>query len=119
MKCWTRDCKNDARKGKRYCGSCSNKKYREKYPLKYWYTTLKSNAKRRRKPFTLTLEQFGEFCMKTGYDEKKGKTADSLSVDRIKPWLGYSADNIRAITLSDNSKLRNDPTYEVKEVCPF
>jgi len=119
MKCQTENCQNEARLQRKFCYTCEKRKYREKYPLKYWYTTLKMNAKRRRKEFTLTLDQFSDFCMKTGYDEKKGKTADSLSVDRIKPWLGYSVDNIRAITLSDNSKLRHDPTYEIKETCPF
>jgi hypothetical protein len=77
------------------------------------------NAKRRRKPFDLTLEQFSNFCMKTGYGELKGKTATSLSVDRIRSWEGYTVNNIRAISLSDNTKLRNDPTYEVDEFCPF
>jgi hypothetical protein len=118
MKCQTEGCQNET-KHRKLCAKCAKRKYREKYPLKYWYDTLKTNAKRRGKEFTLTIEQFSDFCKKTGYNEKKGKTANSLSVDRIKPWLGYSADNIRAITLSDNTKLRNDPTYEVKEVCPF
>jgi hypothetical protein len=65
------------------------------------------NAKRRGKEFTLTLKQFEEFCNKTGYDEKKGITADSLTVDRIKDHLGYSVDNIQAITLSENVKKEN------------
>jgi hypothetical protein len=119
MKCKTPDCFNQAIKYRLICGKCRTRKYREKYPLKYWYDTLKMNAKRRGKEFDLTLEQFSEFCKKTGYDEKKGKTADSLSVDRIKPWLGYSANNIRAITLSDNTKIKNNSTYEIKEICPF
>jgi len=42
-----------------------------------------------------------------------------LSVDRIRPEEGYVYDNIRAITLSDNVKRERDPTYEIKETCPF
>ena len=119
MICQTGGCQNEARLHRKLCHKCEKRKYREKYPLKYWYDTLKMNAKRRGKDFNLTLEQFGTFCMKTGYDEKKGRTAESLSVDRIRPEEGYVYDNIRAITLSDNVKRERDPTYEIKETCPF
>lgn len=119
MKCTTETCQNKAVIHKRFCEKCTKRKYREKYPLKYWYTTLRSNAKRRRKDFTLTIEQFSEFCIKTGYDEKKGKTADSLSIDRIKDWEGYTVDNIRAITLSKNTQRRYDPSVAPEDNCPF
>lgn len=118
MNCQTESCPNEVEKGRRFCSKCIKRKYREKYPLKYWYDTLKMNAKRRGKEFTLTIEQFGEFCMKTGYDEKKGKTADSLSVDRIRNWEGYHFNNIRAITLSENSK-KKDLSLIPDEYCPF
>ena len=119
MKCTTEGCLNEAQPLRRICGKCRSIKYREKYPLKYWYNTLKHNARRRGKSFTLTIDQFETFCMKTGYDKYKGKTATSLSVDRIDNTLGYSMDNIRAITLSDNTACRYDPTYEPEEFCPF
>lgn len=119
MKCWSRDCKNQARKQRRYCTSCEKRKYREKYPLKYWYDTLKMNAKRRRKEFTLTLKEFEKFCNTSGYDKKKGKTADSLSIDRIKDWEGYTNENIRAITLSQNTQRRYDPSVVPEDNCPF
>jgi hypothetical protein len=119
MKCQTEDCTNESREHRKLCYKCAKRKHREKYPLKYIYDTVKANAKRRGKEFTLTFDEFKEFCMKTGYDEKKGKTPDSLSIDRREPLNGYSKDNIRAITLSDNTKVRNDPTYEVKEICPY
>lgn len=119
MKCKHKDCTSEASLGRRECEKCRSRAYRFRYPLKYWYSTLKMNAKRRGKDFSLTLEQFSEFCNKTGYGELKGKTATSLSVDRIRPLEGYSYDNIRAITLSDNSKREYDPTYEPDIYCPF
>lgn len=119
MKCKTESCINETAPNRTICNKCRTRNYREKYPLKYIYDTVKANAKRRGKEFTLTLEQFSTFCNKTGYDAKKGKTSDSLSIDRRNPLNGYSEDNIRAITLSDNTKVMNDPTYEVKEICPF
>src|ERR1035437_5243365 len=119
MKCITKGCLNETGLQRKTCYKCEKRKYRAKYPLKYWYDTLKMNAKRRRKPFTLTLEQFTEFCKRTGYIEKKGKTAESLSVDRIKASEGYHASNIQAITLSDNSKKMHDDKMKPKDNCPF
>lgn len=119
MKCLTEGCINEAVKGRRFCHTCTKRKYRQKYPLKYWYDTLKMNAKRRGKVFDLTLDQFENFCIKTGYNEKKGKTADSLSIDRRDAEKGYTKSNIRAISLSDNSKRRFDPSVAPEEDCPF
>jgi hypothetical protein len=76
------------------------------------------NAKRRRKDFTLTINQFETFCKQTGYDEHKGKTANSLSIDRVNNDRGYHFDNIRAITLSENS-IKNDSSLIIDDYCPF
>lgn len=125
-KCKTKGCKNKAMKDRTICCTCKSKRYKEKYVLNYIFQTLKDNAKRRGKDFTLTLDEFKEFCEKTGYDKKRGKTAWSLSIDRRDPCLGYSKDNIRAITLSDNSKLANGTIVDVpdylklvEEECPY
>jgi hypothetical protein len=120
MKCITEGCTNKAREKRKICTTCKTRKYRAKNPLKYWYDTLKSNARRRGKEFTLTLEQFQEFCIKTGYDESKGRTADSLSVDRVDDTQGYHYYNIQAITVSDNSKKKQtDASLRPEETCPF
>jgi hypothetical protein len=123
MRCQTEECENEARDkksgGGKYCSKCVKRKNREKYPLKYWYDTLKMNAKRRRKDFTLTLNEFEAFCKKTGYSELKGKTATSLSVDRRNDKLGYSADNIQAITLRDNTLKKMDDAMKPDDNCPF
>jgi hypothetical protein len=67
----------------RYCSRCRTRKSRQNNLLRYWFLTLKNNAKRRGKRFTLTLQQFTDFCKETGYAEGKGIKADSLTVDRI------------------------------------
>jgi hypothetical protein len=118
MICQTEGCQNEARLHRKLCHKCEKRKYREKYPLKYWYDTLKMNAKRRGKDFSLTLEQFETFCKQTGYNELKGKTASSLSIDRINNDRGYCFDNIRAITLSENSS-KKDLSVVIDEYCPF
>lgn len=74
--------------------------------MKYFYKVLRSNAKRRGHAFTLTFEQYEKFAIETGYAELKGKTKHSLSIDRRDPSRGYHADNIRAVSLSLNSRLQ-------------
>lgn len=64
---------------------------------------MRSNAKRRNKVFTLTLEQFKQFCEETDYINKRGKTGKSASIDRIDNNKGYEIGNIRILTLSENS----------------
>jgi hypothetical protein len=119
MKCATDGCINERVAQRTFCHKCRQRKYRSNHPLRAWYQNLKTNAKRRGKPFTLTLEQFSDFCKQTGYDEKKGRTADSLSVDRINASEGYHAWNIQAITLSENSKKKYDDAVKPDDNCPF
>jgi len=76
----------------------------ETNPLGYTYSRLKQNAKRRRKTFTLTLEQFGQFCTETNYLELKGKQGSNLSIDRINNGKGYEVGNLQVLTLSANSR---------------
>lgn len=64
---------------------------------------LKDNSKRRNIFFDLTFEQFQEFCYETDYIKKVGKSSLSYSVDRIIEELGYTAGNIQAIPIRDNT----------------
>lgn len=86
------------------CSRCRNFQWREKYPLHYSFKNLRARARQRGKDFTLTREQYIEFAVKTDYARLKGTTALSLSIDRIENGRGYHADNIQAITLSQNSR---------------
>lgn len=115
-KCITSGCRNKHRVKKRYCGYCVTKKYRQDHPIRYAYMTLRDNAKRRKKFFDLTFEQFSAFVAKNNYMELKGRTAQSLSIDRERNELGYTATNIRAITLSENDKKRNYVDYPGKQM---
>lgn len=81
-----------------YCSKCQ----RLKNPEKYAYQTLKDNAKRRGKEFTLTFEQFSEFAVKTSYIARKGRKKDSLHIDRIYENNGYTKENIQTLTNSEN-----------------
>ena len=77
-------------------------KYRLSHPIRNAYHNLRTNAKRRGKEFTLTIEQFREFCDKTSYMELKGRSAKKLQIDRIENDKGYTADNIQALNGAKN-----------------
>lgn len=103
-KCVTRYCRNSAREGRSICRTCESRKRREKDPVRAAFDNLRSNTKRRKKEFTITLEEFEKFCAETEYMFGKGRTATSYHIDRIDPEKGYSIDNIRVLTNSENVK---------------
>lgn len=101
-KCQTRHCKNKPQG--RFCGTCRARKWRIEHPEKYAYNNLKNRAKQRGIEFTLTFDQFKKFCVKTKYIAGKGRHRDGLTIDRRDERKGYTIDNIRTLTLSENIK---------------
>lgn len=108
------------RRGRRTscCPKHNWQRYKEKYPLRYAFQKLRARAAERGHAFTLTFEQYEQFAIKTNYATLKGKSSQSLSVDRIDPKRGYHADNIRAITLRENSRRQftNMPEWMKEEL---
>jgi hypothetical protein len=90
------------------CACHAQQAWRKGHPEMAQYARLKANAKRRRKPFEITREDWLELCRITGYHNGTvGKTGDhrsSLTVDRIDHRKGYVSGNIRVITHSENSR---------------
>lgn len=103
-KCLSDGCKNKPVKQRRYCHKCRSRKYRSNYPIKYAYDTIKTNAKRRGRPFTITLEYFKELIAGTNYLHEKGRTRLALQIDRIDNELGYVPGNLRIVTQEENVK---------------
>lgn len=91
------------------------RKRREIDPAGVRYSNFKSNARRRKKEFTITLEEFRAFCDKTGYIVKKGMRGMNATIDRINNSKGYHIDNIQLLTLRQNSSKGTKPD----EDCPF
>jgi hypothetical protein len=89
---------------RKLCWSCIKKQFAESDPVRYCYVVLKNNAKRRGKKFTISLSFFRKFCTATDYIQNKGKTSQSYSIDRIDNAKGYTKDNIRILSLSENSR---------------
>jgi len=94
--CKTKTCKNRT-SNKGYCSTCRSRKCREKDLIKYAWLNLKNRAKQRPKEFTITLEEFREWCKDNDFIPGRGD-----SVDRIKNHLGYHIWNIQKIPLIEN-----------------
>lgn len=62
--------------------------------------------------FTLKFEDYAKFWETTGYGRMHGRTAASLSIDRIDPNRGYEPGNIRALSVSENVRRRFVPFYQ-------
>lgn len=102
--CINHGCKNKRRKGKSKCNTCVKKEWREKYPMKAVFQTLRHNATRRGKVFTITFEYFKQFCYETDYIAGKGRRKKSYTIDRIDNSKGYVPGNIQMLTKSENSR---------------
>jgi len=77
---------------------------KERDPVRYAYRVTRQNAKRRGKDWSITYEEWADFCARTRYLENKGRGPNSATLDRIDAAKGYSLDNIRILSLSDNSR---------------
>jgi hypothetical protein len=109
MKCQTSGCGNEAIKHRKICAKCQSRQLKISHPHTYYLNALRNNAHRRGKYFNLTLDQFKEFCKNTSYMENKGRNGNSMSIDRVDPAKGYTIDNIRVISVSENTKRANCP----------
>jgi len=86
------------------CHRCYNREWRKKNVVKATYQALKDNAKRRKKVFDISYEQFTEFCISTKYIAGKGKSRDSFTIDREDETKGYTIDNVRVLSNMENIK---------------
>jgi hypothetical protein len=107
--CKTKGCRRSARPHRTICNTCDKKIWRQKYPMKASFQSLRQNTRRREKiqgkpkPFTITFEDFKEFCYETEYMAGKGRNKNSHSVDCIVEELGYVRGNLQKLTVSENS----------------
>ena len=112
--CCAHGCKNKRATNDNLCCKHRKRRKKENDPIGYTFDTLRSNAKRRGKVFTITLEYFRQFCEDTNYIELKGKSSHSASIDRKKAHLGYEPGNLQVLSLSDNTKKQFEDNK-----CPF
>lgn len=102
--CVSFGCRKQHAKQSNSCHSCNKKRYAEANPIKYAYQVTRQNARRRRKFFDLTFEQFKEFCIETKILLGRGIYKDSFHIDRIIESEGYTKGNLQVLTNSENIK---------------
>lgn len=95
-----------------HCWKCKKRVYRNKYPVRAAYQNLKSNARRRGKPFDISLAEFELFCYHTRLLTGRGRSKDSYTIDRIRNQEGYTLGNIQVLTRSKNSSKGKNPPIE-------
>lgn len=103
-KCQAFACKNNKQPRSRFCSRHRKIMEKERDPVGYAYRVTKQNARRRGKDWSITYEEWREFCARTGYHEKKGRGPGGASIDRIDARRGYSIDNIRIFDFVENSR---------------
>lgn len=112
---------------RRKCHRCRSRAYALKFPIRKVFYDLRHSAKRRDIPFELDLPWFEKWIVTTEYMEKRGRSSDDLTIDRINEELGYTKTNIQVLRKGDNSskfhqhyKIKSARMYDWKdEECPF
>ena len=84
----------------------THKKQRDKIrdPIATAYRTLKNNARRRHKTFTISKEEFRQWYIKNNLGVVRGRKHGQYSIDRVQNLGGYSIDNIALVTVEFNAK---------------
>jgi hypothetical protein len=100
------------------CWKCKSKRLKERHTYTYVLNMLRHSARKRKLPFTLTLDQFKEWCLQTGYLERRGTEPTDLTIDRIDWNDGYHVHNIRVITHEENCKQGADNTPRAERIKP-
>jgi hypothetical protein len=124
--CATKFCRNpsprayssDSKAG-RTCSKCKMRLWRANNPVQAAYANLKNNASRRGISFKLTLEQFAEWVAGTDYLQNRGRTAESLTVDRIDAERGYELGNLQILTNFENGLKGSYEKDREDDNCPF
>lgn len=112
-KCITKYCKGIVTKTTKgwICPKCRSRINKQNHPLRYRFNLLRCGAKRRGIEFKLTFNRYEELAKESGLHNNRGKTSDSLSIDRIDPKRGYEDDNVRVVTIAWNSRLNYVPYW--------
>lgn len=97
------------------CDRCKYRRWRANNPEKCILKELRRRAKDRNIPFTLTVDQLPQIEGWSDYLQRRGNNRESLQIDRIKTHLGYTLDNVRIITTTENTCKGNRERHESSE----
>lgn len=111
------------------CKSCLrhlNREWHKENPARSMVRSAKKRATNSGVPFDLTISDIiiPKFCPVLGIPlvvaaHNNAPTANSPSIDRIKPHLGYVKDNILVVSLKANQIKSNATPEEIMKVAEF
>ncbi len=113
--CVVSSCRNKHIKYRNKCHKHKTLEYKQKHPIKYAYQTLRTNARRRGKSFSISFEYFEKFCIKTKIMLGRGINADSYHIDRIDESKGYEEGNLQVLTNAENVRKYREYNYKEKK----
>jgi hypothetical protein len=108
LKCEVKYCRQQkAKNGDGYYQSVCNKhksrQLKERHPETYVLNMIRNRARKKKIPFSLTLEEFRKFCAETNCLANRGKEPHCDSIDRINHDEGYHIWNIQVKPFLENS----------------
>lgn len=107
-RCQAMFCRNTTRTQnggrEKYCQRCKTRKWKQTNPIRYAYVKAKAKAKKRGIEFGLTLEEWTAFFQEHNLVTLRGPNKENLSIDRKRSSEGYHKDNIKILTVSENSR---------------
>jgi hypothetical protein len=83
------------------------RRWRASSPMRAQYERVKSEAAKKKVPFTISFHYFKTFCELTRYIERTGPFKHCMTIDRIDNLKGYEPGNIQPLTRAKNAEKRN------------
>lgn len=101
----------------KHCWKCRARWLKKHHPVTYVLNMIRHSARKRKLPFTLTIEEFAGFCKRTQYLERRGNKPGCLTLDRIDMNEGYHLWNLQVMDFEDNSDQGADNTPRAERGC--
>lgn len=111
-KCSVSRCRGSVRTSE-HSDKCAKHRYRafrDTHPDKCAFNNLRKRAHERGHSFTLSFTKFKQLWDE-GLAKNHGRGAGFLSIDRVDNDRGYSDDNVRLLTYSENSRKQFVPFF--------
>lgn len=94
--------KGTTKRQRRLIERARKKAWRAKNIIHACWLLLRSNAKKRNISCGITLLEFTDWCIETGYHLLKGRSASCATIDRIDNSIGYEKGNLQILCCRNN-----------------
>lgn len=106
-KCQVFRCKANKANTGNLCHKHKMRLWRIRNPIASGFCKLRDRAKRRGIPFEITLPEYRQIVLSSGYLVRSGSFIGCLQLDRIDAKKGYTLGNLQVLTVSENAAKGN------------